>query len=204
MGRTGKCSNCGAVAAYKPHLNILIPSVAILPDGSVRRLRMHLGPKQLAALHTIAREQLAQVAEVIGEDVEPWRQVERLIHADGSWRAPRKANVYYAWRATEPKIKHAIRYFGRVFPAWRNAMPHLGRDFGLLAGQDRKGETTRKDYRAAIARPPKQEEKQERCPCCDGELQHIGVLARSASAAWCWGAIDLDAARAAEARAREG
>jgi len=204
MGREGKCSACGAVAPYKPHLNILIPSVAILPDGEVRQLRMHLGPKQLAALHQIARAQLAEIAEVIGEDVEPWRQAERLLHPDGSFRPPRKANIYYAWRGTEAKIAHSIRYFGRVFPAWRNAMPHLGRDFGLLAGQDRAGESRRKDYREAIRKHVPETAQEQKCPCCDANMENVGVLARVMADEWRWGAIDLDAARAVEARQKEG
>lgn len=203
MGREGKCGKCGKVAEYKPHLNILIPSIAVLPNGSIRRLRMHLGPKQLAALHAIARAQLAELAAVIGEDADPFRTAERLIHVDGSYRAPRNANVYYAWRKEAPKIKHSIRYFGRPFPAWRNVIPHLGRDFGLLAGQDRKGERRRTDYRASCARMAVEKAAADLCPCCAGPLEPVGVLARAKSLAWQLGAIDLDAARATEQRSKE-
>ena len=201
MGRVGKCSACGKVAEYKPHLNILIPSVAILPDGSVRRLRMHLGPKQLAGLHKVARAQLAEIAEVIGEDAEAYRTEERLQHADGSYRAPRNANIYYAYRQEEAKIKHSLRYFGRPFPAWRNVIPHLGRDFGLLAGQDRADETRRADYRAACAASVPKAAPMD-CPCCQGPLDAIGVLARRIALDFTIGAIDLDLAREARSKDR--
>ena len=157
MGRLGKCSKCGARAQYKPHLNMLIPGIVARPDGTLKELHLHLGERQLAGLQAASLELLRGMADVMGQP------------------APERGNVWWGYRDTETKKAHSWRYFGRPFPAWRHSMPHLGRDFGLMAGQDKKGTDLRTRYRAACRNvssvaPP--------CPCprCGAELDTPFVL----------------------------
>ena len=157
MGRLGRCSNCKARAEYKPHLNVLIPGIVALPDGEMRAYHLHLGKGQLAALKVEAAALLAAMADVIGRERPPGGQ------------------VWWGYRNIDRKKAHSWRYFARPFPAWKSAMPHLGRDFGLQAGQDKPGTDLRARYRAACRKAPTAAAPLP-CPHCAGPLDGTMVL----------------------------
>lgn len=146
LARLGRCPRCKRQAHYNPHLNIIIPGMVATAGGELRRRRMFLGKHQLAALHLAIGAVLQEMAEVQGVP-EP------------------VTNIHWGYRDNHDKKLHALRYFGRHFPAWVDSLPHYGRDFGMLAGPGPKQVA----YRQAIAGSLPADEL--KCPCCGDELR---------------------------------
>ena len=187
-GLLGKCANCGKKAAYKPHLNIAIPGAVLRPDGTVEARHMFLGKRQMRGLRDALAEVLEPMGEILQlplprrerlpPDVElaALKELAELRARPGSRDTrPRileleelttgqdgpVVNFFWEYRADKEKKRHALRYFGRPFPAWE--LPHNGRDFGLLAGQG----PNQKAYRAAVRADV--EDDVIKCPCCGAD-----------------------------------
>ena len=156
LAKLGKC-DCGAVAEYKPHLNFIIPGAVLCPDGSVQRRHMFLGARQLHELRVALSNVLGEVATIIGPVC---TQAGKKVLLPAAEDGDPAINFHWSYRSEKEKKLHALRYFPRPFPAWRDSMPHMGKDFGMLAGQDER----RKEFRAAVRGELEPEESP--CPCC--------------------------------------
>jgi hypothetical protein len=173
MGRFGNCSRCGALAPWKPHWNAIVPSCGIdMKTGEVRHFHPFLLPYQLGELAIRLTTFLGEVAAVLGEP------------------EPGRANFHWSFGKKEGKKRHMLRYAFRPFPAWQDFYPR-GSDFGLLAGQDRNGDTRRARLRAQL-RGEEESEVAPSCPCCGKELVHLGPLGGVEALAWIETAVDLD------------
>lgn len=185
----GTCE-CGARATYKPHLNFVIPGAVLRPDGTVARRHMFLGTGQLASLRAHLGDVLQEAGAVIGPVIV--HNGKRTILPTDEEGEP-LINFHWQYRAEREKKLHALRYFPRPFPAWAAAMPHTGKDFGLLAGQDEQ----RQKYRAVI-RGEAIEEEAPACPCCGLTL----TMSRGSDSMRIlrpeWGAATAEAAAARE------
>ena len=89
---------------YKPHENVIVPLIAHR-SGGAHRLKARLPKSWLG-----------------GEGWVCERYRERLVEIFGEWwpsgsPAP-TVNWFYEYRDIVEKQQHALRYFGRVFPAW--------------------------------------------------------------------------------------
>ena len=189
LGLLGKCGSCGKQASYKPHINFAIPGAVLTPAGEVQSRHLFLGKRQLRGLRNAVAEVLQGMAEALGKplpqrprlprelELELELELAELRSRPGSRDTrPRifeleelledqggpVINVFWEYRKEKEKKQHALRYFGRPFPAWE--LPHSGRDFGLLAGQGERQQL----YRAAI-RTDAEDAEVIKCPCCGAD-----------------------------------
>jgi hypothetical protein len=148
---------------WKPHWNALVPLMGIEPaqtgPGRVVRVRGLVPAPALHLLRCMVQVVLEEVAVNRGA-----RQPEAL-----------KANAFYEFRATRENTAHAISYFLRHFPAWRDAWgtstDHIpyGRAWGILGGRFPNNQALAsvvayaRAVASAIAEP-----KEDPCPCCEG------------------------------------
>lgn len=192
LAKVGRC-DCGAAATYKPHLNFVIPGAVYMPNGEIRRRHMFLGERQLHGLRVALLNVMAEAAMVIGPVIRQGSaRVLLQVHEDGD----PVVNFHWSYRAEREKKLHALRYFPRPFPAWRQTMPHTGRDFGMLAGQDERRQAYREAIRGEL--PP----EELLCPCCGLALiLRRGVpLMRETRAEWAGATGAAAAARERPAR----
>ena len=90
---------------WKPHHNLIFPTVAFHPDGRRRELRYFVTKEQLDDLRQRWR----------------WWQESVVLGA----KLKTKANVFYEFRQKARAKKHCARYFPRTFPAWHSRTQRL-------------------------------------------------------------------------------